>query len=129
VDTSSGTATKPPAASLLLPLKSPTPTLPPPAAFALGDTLTWLDPPPDLAPDRTADPDAQLLQDAIVFITNALAYGPVTAQSITDGAALNAIPRRQLARAKAALGIVSKRAGYQRPWYWLDPRDPRPIPK
>lgn len=113
----------PPLASILVPLKTPAPTLPPPLRFTFNRSLTW-----EVAQSASLHlPRDPVLQNAILFLADLLRDGPLFACAITDAAQANAIPRSTLNRAKVFLGIRATRKRYGTPWYWKFPGDSRPL--
>ena len=59
-----------------------------------------------------------------------LADGPVSASDVVKGATMNGMSMRTLERAKAALGVISERAGFggEGAWYWRLPVGAFPNP-
>lgn len=114
---------------LLIPLKTPTPELPPVLPFHISTTLTFTAPVAREELFAQADPATPLLA-ATRFLTALLANGPMLAADITKAAQANHINSTTLFRAKAQLRIDSqKQPGPRGSWCWLLPQDPRPLPK
>jgi len=114
---------------LLIPLKTPTPVLPPILPFHLSNVLTFTAPITREQLFIAPPPDSALLS-ATRFLSALLANGPMLAADITKAAQANHINATTLFRAKAHLRIDSQKQPTPRgAWCWLLPNDPRPLPK
>lgn len=82
--------------------------------------------PPQVCPEQEADifekHDREMARD---FLTQTLARGPKPGARVVRRARRQAISERTLRRAKAELGILSKRDGLKG-WYWLLPTQSLP---
>jgi hypothetical protein len=112
----------------LIPLKTPTATLPPSLALTLGPVISW-NPDPLCGKLPTLHPPDCVLQGVMNFLTALLKDGPIASSNVLYAAQSNAISKSSLFRAKSELGILSLRDAPGKPWRWALPGDTRPIQK
>ena len=76
-----------------------------------------------LLASRPDDEERDAVQDAMEFLRDMLAGGPVDADQVKKEAHRNSIPERTLARAKAALGVKSRKERFtgKGAWQWYLP--------
>jgi len=78
-----------------------------------------------LSADRPADDDGgSALDEAVEWLREALADGPVQAKDVKRQARWDAIAPRTLDRAKAQLKVIAAPDGYRGPWVWRLPNTP-----
>lgn len=89
--------------------------------------VQWDDQPVDETADQAmaaaaaARRGGSTLSDAMDFLRDILAYGPVPAAEITKAAKANVISERTLDRAKKTLRIISEKDEFQGEWKWRLP--------
>ncbi len=74
-----------------------------------------------------SDDEKSVLGDAKEFLLDVLSYGSVTAKAIRKDASSAGISWRTIERAKAALGIESKKSVYGGEWRWTLPANKDPV--
>lgn len=70
---------------------------------------------------RTRGPEARELSDAMGFLTELLAAGPVRTAEVISQARGQGFSERTLRRAKKKLGVVAYRSEHKGPWEWALP--------
>jgi putative DNA primase/helicase len=86
--------------------------------------ILWSDEPVDMTADQaiaaahTALKDGGIMQEAIDFLKDLLASGPITAKDGKEAAEASGIRQRTLSRARKQLGVKSAKGGFGEGWVW-----------